>query len=375
MHKQVTQVTQSSTGVGPVMGQVRGLEMLESALRKVLGDQEFDDQIRVLVENQKWYAPELPITEVFRLWVYESICLGDDPLWVFQPIRAGERKYLCDHLGINRVEIVGKTPRELANAILEATELPVMSVVGVQTTLANWQDIIRLAENQEDERAAVMSRQRAERILRKILHFYCSCGYGGTFIEVLENPGTLRLPAVLVEALAAPSDERISKVVELLTVDGWADLGFLALALRKYSARLDTSALLHPSGKLLILFTQQDHEAFSKLSSALQSYAHDKPSKQASRRDELEEAVRGIVEAIERMISRQIVPEDLLVLATGSTFLGAAFKGLHESGKIRCLTVQETQILPRLGRRVMVVTTADRDYARCLCVESPWPVD
>jgi hypothetical protein len=357
------------------MPQIRGLERLELALRKVLGEQGFDDQIRVLVENQKWYAPELPITEVFRLWVYENICIGDDPLWIFQPIRAGERKYLCDHLGIDRSDIVGKTPRELANAILEASELPVMIAVGVQTTIASWQEIIRLAENNEDERAAVISRQRAERILRKILHFYCSSGYGTTFIDILENPGSLKLPAVLVEALSAASDERVSKVVELLTVDGWADLGFLALALRKYSARLETSALLHPSGKLLILFTQQDYDSFSKLSSSLQSYAHDKPSKLASRRGELEEAVRGIVDSIERMVARQVVPEDLLVLATGSTFLGAAFKGLHESGKIRCLTVEETQILPRLGRRVMVVTTADRDYARCLCVESPWPVD
>ena len=369
------QVTQSSTEDAPTMRQSRGLERLELALRKVLGEQGFDDQIRTLAENQKWYAPELPTTEVFRLWVYENICVGDDPLWIFQPIRAGERKYLCDYLGIDRSEIVGKAPRELANAILEASELPVTKVVGVRATLANWQEIIRLAENKEDERAAVISRQRAERILRKVLHFYCSCGYGDTFIEILQNPEKLKLPAVLVEALGASSDERILKIVELLTVDGWADLGFLALALRKYSARLESSAFLHPSGKLLILFTQQDYDAFSKLSSSLQSYTHDKPSKHASRRDELEEALRGVVESIERMVARQVVPDDLLVMATGSTFLGDAFKGLHDSGKLRCLTVQLSQVPPRLGRRVMVVTTVDRDYARCLWVESPWPAD
>lgn len=352
-----------------------GLERLERALRNVLGDQGFDEQIRTLAENQNWYTPELPNTEVFRLWAYENISHEDDPLWVFQPIRAGERKYLCDHLGIERSQIVGKSPRELADIILAASGLPVTRVAGVSATLASWQDIVRLVDNEEDERAAVVSRQKAERLLRKILHFYCSCGYGSTFIEMLDNPGRLTIPRVLTEALGTDDDLRISKVVELFLVDGWADLGFLAMALRKYSSRLETSSILHPSGKPLVLFTQGDYDAFNKLSTALQSYTHDKPSKQASRRDELLQALRDVIETFEKMIARGIVPDELLVMAAGSTFLGDAFKGLHDSGRLRCLTTQISQMPPPLGRRVMVVATVQRDYARCIWVESPWPID
>lgn len=356
-------------------GHNRGLEKLEGALRSVLGEQGFDEQIHALAESHRWYAPELPSNEVFRLWVYENFISGVDPLWVFQPIRAGERKYLCDNLGIDRRDIVGKSPEDLAQAILEASELPVARVVGVLSTLANWQEIIRLVENKEDERAAVISRQKAERVLRRILHFYCSCGFGDAFIEILENPGTLRLPGIVTEALGVPLNQRVAKVVELLPVDSWADLGFLTLILRKYSSRLETIGVLHPSGKLLVLFTQQDADAFSKLSSSLQSYTHDRPSKHASRRVELLDALRGVVESFERMMARQVVPDELLVMATGLTFLGDAFKGLHDSGKVRCLTTQLSQVAPTLGRRVMVVATADRDYARCLWVESPWPAD
>jgi hypothetical protein len=366
---------QSSTDDSTQKESLTGLERLERALRNVLGDQGFDEQIHTLAENQSWYTQELPSTEVFRLWAYENISHGDDPLWVFQPIRAGERKYLCDHLGIERNQIVGKSPRDLADIILIASGLPLARVSGVRTTLASWQDVVRLVDNEEDERAAIVSRQKAERLLRKILHFYCSCGYGDTFIEMLENPGKLNVPRVLMEALGADANLRILKVVELLLVDGWADLGFLAMALRKYSSRLENSSILHPSGKPLILFTQGDYDAFNKLSTALQSYTHDKPSKQASRRNELLQALRDVIETFEKMVARGIVPDELLVMAAGSTFLGDAFKGLHDSGRLRCLTTQISQMTPQLGRRVMVVATAQRDYARCIWVESPWPID
>ena len=46
----------------------------------------------------------------------------------------------------------------------------------------SWREVIDLIAREEDERAAVLLRQRAERILRTVLHFYCATGFASHFV-------------------------------------------------------------------------------------------------------------------------------------------------------------------------------------------------
>ena len=151
------------------------VDRLEQAIRAVLGVG-FEDGMRALVEDKPWYSPTLPAREVFRLWVFESLFSGEDPLWVFQPVRAGERKYLCDHLGIERNKIIGLSPRKVADLVLRTTGLPSSNIAGLTSERTSWQLAVELAEDGEDERAAVMLRQRADGFLRRTLHFFCAVG-------------------------------------------------------------------------------------------------------------------------------------------------------------------------------------------------------
>jgi hypothetical protein len=344
------------------------LERLRRAFTEVLGE-DYDSEIRSLVEGRVWYHAEIGIEEVFNLWVATNVESAADALWIFEPLRVSDRKFLCERFGIQRADIIGKTPKELAEAVLSATGLPILRATGNRIVLANWEHLLALVDNEEDARAAVFARQRAERLLRKILFFYCSTRYGSEFVSMLENPGSLRLHKQLTGELGQTDATRESRVAKLLTVDGWADLGFLALALRKYSERLAEARATHISGAPLVLFTSQEHEAFSKLSTALQPYTHDRPSQVQSMRQELRDALLEIVAVIAHMIRRGVLPDETLVLETGMSIIGPVFKCLLDTSSSRYF---RSVILPTVGRTILVLPSADADYANCDWVESPW---
>ena len=200
------------------------LERLRRAFTEVLGE-DYDSEIRSLVEGRVWYHAEIGIEEVFNLWVATNVESAADALWIFEPLRVSDRKFLCERFGIQRADIIGKTPKELAEAVLSATGPPILRATGNRIVLANWEHLLALVDNEEDARAAVFARQRAERLLRKILFFYCSTRYGSEFVSMLENPGSLRLHKQLTGELGQTDSTRESRVAKLLTVDGWADLG------------------------------------------------------------------------------------------------------------------------------------------------------
>ena len=210
------------------------VDALELALQGVLGEK-YESEIRGVLEGQSWYSDDLPIAEAFRLWVSTSALHAQSATWIFEPVRAGERKFLSDRVGLERSAIVGKTPLALAEAVLEAIGLPVPRVTGVDDNVYEWSRLVDLVDNGEDERAAVISRQRAERLLRKLVHFFASISFSDLLVSMLESPGSLMLPGRLRTALDGDLNERASRITSLFVEDGWADLGFLALALRKFS--------------------------------------------------------------------------------------------------------------------------------------------
>jgi hypothetical protein len=349
---------------------VNGVERLEFALRRVLGES-FESHLRAMVETSSWYRHELPCSEAFRLWICDNLEGTDDPQWVFQPLRAAERRYLCDELGIKREDIVGRNPREVAGLVMVASGLPSQDIAGLDALRNSWGETYRLVRNDEDERAAVLCRQRGERLLRDMLLFYCGLGYGEYFVQLLQDPGSLRLPAKLSRGIPGTTvQEKSDQLVAILMDDNLADLGFFSLALRRFSMRVEEAGVRHVCGDTLRILSEKEVEAFLGLGTALQSYHHDKPSKLSSRQGELLAAIERIQASIEAMVDRRVVPDELFVTeASCSTPFGRAFRGLTDIGKFRCLTAESS---PRLGQRIRFVASADRDYTRCWWRISPW---
>jgi hypothetical protein len=235
--------------------------------------------------------------------------------------------------------------------------------------VASWRETIDLIGREEDERAAVLMRQRAERILRTILHFYCATGFCSHFVAVLKDPGELRRPkrvSELVETNVSPE----AALTALLLEEGWADLGFLALALRKLSARIEGQALPHVTGARLVLLRHTEYESLQKLASSLQPYTHDRPSQRQIRRQQLQTAAEGTLGTLEALVHRSVLPNELLVIATGMTVLGPAFKGVTDKAKFLTLT---SDTLPQVGDRLLFAASTGRDYAGCAWLVSPWP--
>jgi len=347
-----------------------GVERLELALRQVLGES-YEIELRATVESSVWYREELPSSEAFRLWICDNLERQEDPQWIFQPVRANERKFLCDALGISRSEIIGKSPRQLAGLVMHASGLPSQDLAGVLVLQGIWRENHTLVLNDEDERAAVLCRQRGERLLRELLVFYCGLGYGEYFVQVLKEPGKLRVPTKLLRPADAPTpEERSSRIVEAFMDDSLADLGFLSMALRKFSVKIEEAGEKHINGEDLRILNQKEFDAFGALSTALQPYHHDKPSQLHARRSNLLSAISEVQLAIETMDSRRIVPDEMVVTeASCATPFGRAFRGLVDSGRIRCLT---TDTSPSLGQRIRFIASADRDYARCKWRVSNW---
>jgi hypothetical protein len=325
--------------------------------------------LRSMLEGAVWYSSAMSVDEAFALWVASKLEQAGESQWVFDLLRVSERKYLCESLGIERSIIVGKTPKELADAVLQKVGLPVFRVFGNVALIDSWTQLIDLVDNEEDERSVVLSRQRAERLLRKILFFYCSNRYGPVFVKTLENPGTLRVPKRLTDEMGVADHLRESRIANLFTEDGWADLGFLAMALRKFSERLGETRASHVSGAPLKLFTVAEYDAFSKLGTALQPYAHDRPSKMESMHQELRDALLEIKSAILDMNARGVLPEEVLVLETCTSVLGGIFKVFRGKSSTRHYRCQAT---PQIGSAVLVLPSTDRDYARCEWTVSPW---
>ena len=347
---------------------VDAVERIRKALAEVLGGK-FEAEIRALVDSAVWYSATLSIEEVFTLWISTKLEQGQDSSWVFEPLRMSERRFLCENLGIAAQEIVGKTPENLAEVVLRASGLPIFRVSGNGSTLQAWKHLVDLVNNDEHERAAVVARQRAERLLRLLLYFYCSTRFAVDFVATLENPGSLRIPKRLEDEISNTDAERPRRITNLLLDDGWADLGFLALALRKLSERLVQAAADHVSGAELKLFTIQEHETFLKLSTALQPYTHDRPSKVQSMQRELRDALLEVVSALTSIIARGVLPEEVIVIEVGEAIVGQVFRCIGDAATTRYYRATS---LPAVGRKILMVPSTNCDYARCEWVDSPW---
>ena len=343
-----------------------GICRLEDAFRSVLGE-DFDAAIRQLVEAERWYAEVGDISEVFRLWVCDNIHSPGDPQWIFQPIRATERKFLCDALGIDRTKIVGVSPRTLANRLMTVVGLPCETARGWLGISEDWQKLVPWIEQGEDDKAAAVARQLGERVLKLLLYFYCHAGAAQSFLRLLKDPGSLRVPRVLAKLADESLD--VKMLLEQLAKDDWADLGFLSLALRKLSLRLvedrcDLSFLSNTE-----IFGQDHADSFLAMCTALQPFAHDKPASATKRSAELYAAVQRVIHVLEDLKARNTLPDQLIVLETCGSVVGPVFRGINERKDIRHFAAMK---LPELGKKIWYVANAKRDFARCIWSPVPW---
>jgi len=344
-------------------GQVTdALERLEALLREILGGG-FEDEVHAQTENEKWYRPSIPVGELFRLWVRSRILDGAEAGWVFHGLRMGDRRRLFQLLKIDSSIVQAASAAQHAELVLEAVGLPVKRSHGLRTFLQQWQEISDLVHAGDADRAATLGRQRAERFLRRMLYFYCAAGHSQIFAEMLHDPGTLRVP----KAFQGAKPEDLSA---LLVSDDVADLGFLALLLRKFSSRIEEASVVGMSGSPLVVFSQRDYEGFSTLGTALQPYTHDKPSRHARRQDDFADAARAITALVAAMAARNVVPDGALVIETCVSLVGTVFKGVTDDGRQVHLV---TQPAPALGQRVLFLSSAACNYATSIWAPNPWP--
>ncbi len=337
------------------------LQRLESVLREVLGGG-FEDEVRAQTENEKWYRPTIPVSELFCLWVRSRVLDGVDATWVFQGLRMGDRRRLFQLLNVDSGALNSTGPGEHAELVLEAVGLPLMRSHGLRTFQQQWREVADLVEAGDGDRAATLARQRSERFLRRMLYFYCSAGHAQAFLDMVRDPGTLRVPKAFQSA-------RLEELPSLIVNDDVADLGFLALVLRKLSSRIEDGGVTSMSGTPLVVFNQKEHEGFSTLGTALQPYTHDKPSRQARRQDDLVDATRAINALVSNMAMRNVVPDGALVLETCVSLVGSVFKGVTDDGRQVHLV---TQSVPVLGQRVLYLASAACKYATCIWAPNPW---
>jgi hypothetical protein len=348
---------------------VVGLEALEQAYRSVLSES-FEDQMRALALAAPWYSEALPIEEVFRLWLKDSIDLEESASWIFSPVRASERRLICDALGIERNEIVGKSSAEAARVVAERCGLAFEVGKDVATIVRWWHEIVDTIEAGDDERASVRLRSAAERLLKRTIFFHVAGGLEVAVSSVVRNPAKLRLPARL-QNLDGCADAVVSERVQLaLSADSAVDMGFLILFLRKVSAFVERTS----SRSYLFdgeFFSTTDQEAFTTLAKALQAYTHDKPTMAASRRADLLEGAKAVAVQVLSMARRRVIPEEGVVVEVGRSYLGS-FVCLHtRKGKM----VRSVRSTPPIFGRVLFVSMTDRDYAMCDWILNPWPAD
>jgi hypothetical protein len=114
------------------------------------------------------------------------------------------------------------------------------------------------------EKAAVLARQRGERLLRTILYFFAATGWADIVLQILETPGSLVIPRRMTHVIEHEEGRRGVALLDALRENGWADLGFLALAVRKRSSWIEAA------GQRALL-TQGESEAILALGRALQA--------------------------------------------------------------------------------------------------------
>jgi hypothetical protein len=185
---------------------------------------------------------------------------------------------------------------------------------------------------------------------------------------MLESPGSLRLPRILQYALADADPEK--QIANALEIDGWADLGFLNLALRKLSARLESQATTLVNSTQLNIFSSTEQETFNTLATALQAYTHDRPSANANREAALLSAVTDVKVVLRTMIERGSMPDYGVVIECCDTIFGKSFVVRGET-RCRRLLAEEP---PRLGEEILFVASTMRDWARCEWSPTPWPI-
>lgn len=341
--------------------QVDALERLEAVLRDILGGG-FEDEIRAQTENEKWYRPTIPASELFRLWVRSRVLDGDEAGWVFHGLRMGDRRRLFQTLKLDSGVINATGPTEHAELVLEAVGLPLKRSHGLRTFQQQWKEVSDLVDAGEGDRAATLARQRAERFLRRMLYFYCAAGQAQAFADMLRDPGSLRVPKTFQTA-------KVEELSGLLVNDDVADLGFLALVLRKLSSRIEEAGIAGVSGSPLVVFNQKEYDGFSALGTALQPYTHDKPSRNAKRQQDLADAARTITSLVSSMAARNVVPDGALVLETCVSLVGSVFKGITDDGRQVYLV---TQTVPPLAERVLYLASATCKYATCVWALNPW---
>ncbi|MGQ0504690.1 MAG: hypothetical protein ACT4TC_05165 [Myxococcaceae bacterium] len=343
------------------------LHKLEHALMEVLGPG-FEDALRSLVEHERWYTTGIVVKDLFDFWVRDRLEAALDDTWVFECLRAHERKFLCERVGIDRAALIGKTPTEVAGAVLDACAIPHARPKSAREFAESCRALAELVED-DDHHVAVSARQKAERALRIMLFFHTYTLCAADFTDLIDNPGEVRLPRRLEKLKSANLHTSAEHLCGALQEDGWADLGFLTLATRKLSKRLEERAARSISGGLLTLFSSKEADSFLALGTALQAYTHDRPSADTNKKQALRAAMDEVARSIQSMVERTAFPDEVVVREVCDGIFGTVIHVANSAGAELRLSVEKR---PTVGQKLFIQRATSRPYARCEWSPCPW---
>lgn len=355
---------------GPQDGYLKAagpVQKLEVAYRAVLGEA-FGESIRSLCGTKSWYENTLADDVVFRFWIFDNITAGSLPSWLFEPIRAGERRSLLAHLGLSPRDLDQGSHSELAADALRAVRLPLMFDHNPATDSETWEKTLREIDDGHDQKASVQCRGDGERFLKTILFFTCYTGAAETFLQVLRDPRGLRVPFSLQSHLEKEDNIALPGIMAALTADNSRlDFGFLVMALGQLDSALGRSQAGQVVGRVGV-FTSEDQSAFEKLATSLQSYVHDKPTQLATRRFALRDATARVLASIRKMANSKSIPERGVVVEVGESLFGPFFR--VQKGVLTQVLTSESQ--PSLRSPILYSADSNRDFSPCKWAPNMW---
>lgn len=364
----------SSRSTAPECGAIAlhaSVARLMSAYEQVLGG-ELDDCFRGMCEALSWYHSSLSTEDVFSLWVQHQLSGDLNASWVFEPVRASERRRLIDVVGIDRSAL--RRPADAGMEVLRRTGLPAAPVYSLDAEIREWEWMASEIENapaHTESAIAIQSRKGAERILRTLVYFYSFVGCHEELASVVLSPGRMRVPPLLRDAVAQPPETRLDAVQSALSSDGWADLGFLNILARKFSVAIDGSLRI-PSDVWQFwrspLLGEDEADAFDSLARALQAYAHDRGD-DGGRSRGLAAALRLVARSVREMATRNVLPAGARVLESGVGLRGPTFRVVMAGGDSRALS---GTVLPRPGDTIFVGPHSVRQHGRAVWAPAPW---
>lgn len=319
-------------------------ERLYAALSEVLQGQLEDEVTGYLDEDDFGRSTKGSLAHRFEEWIGHLVRRDGNVKELADGLGLGHGNQVLRALGVPRES--GRFKRaEVVDELGAVLGVPAMSING----RAYYSEVLRRCCGDLDQRrtdhdsVASRLRQHSERLLREVALLANASGLTEPLRRGLLPGSGLRVPKGTPQDPASLDQGGIAR---LLLDDHWGDLGLLTILLGKASKavrRGERPGTVEP-------LTIEEGRAFDNLSTALQDYAHFKPSQQPRRGPRLREALERLLDCVDAMQARRAIPQAAVLLTRTSGFFGQTYGGRTASGE--WVRLRSDEDLP-LGVRIL----------------------